>query len=171
MIALLLALTIRQQQPPPRADLIITNARVYTVDENRPRVSALAVRDGRVQLVGSDREALALRGPSTHVIDATGHTIIPGMVDAHAHLLGLGLALHSVSLVATKSYDEVVARVTPRVKDVPAGQWILGRGWDQNQWGDTRFPTHEALSRVSPNNPVVLTRVDGHALLANAAAM
>ena len=155
----------------PRADLIVTNARIYTVDEARPLAAALAVRGGRIAFVGSEREALALRGPSTRIVDAAGHTIIPGMVDAHAHLLNLGFTLRQVSLVGTKSYDEVIARVAARAKELPAGQWILGRGWDQNQWGDTRFPTHDQLSSAVPNHPVVLTRVDGHALLANAAAL
>ena len=172
LYALLLALTpalLRAQQP--RADLIVTNANIYTVDDDRPRAEALAVRGGRVEFVGSRREALALRGPATRILDAGGHTIIPGMVDAHGHLLELGLSLRQVDLVGTRSYDEVVARVAARAKGAPAGEWILGRGWDQNHWGDTRFPTHEALSRAVPNNPVVLGRVDGHALLANAAAM
>ncbi len=160
-----------QRAGPPPADLIVTNARVYTVDDSRPFVSALAVRDGRVQFVGSSREALLLRGPSTRVIDGTGLTVIPGMVDAHAHLFGLAEFLRSIDLTDTRSFDEIVARVAARVKDTPAGQWVIGRGWDQNKWGDTRFPTHDALSRVSPNTPVVLERVDGHAILANAAAM
>jgi predicted amidohydrolase YtcJ len=153
------------------ADLIVTNARIYTVDDTRPVVAALAVRDGRVQFTGSVREALALRGPATRVVDLAGRTIVPGMVDAHAHLLGLGQSLRNVSLFGARSYDEVIARVVERAKGMPAGQWLLGRGWDQNQWGDTRFPTHEALTRALPNNPVYLTRVDGHAGLANAAAM
>jgi predicted amidohydrolase YtcJ len=114
---------------------------------------------------------MALKGASTKVLDLGGRTVIPGMVDAHAHLLGLGQSLQTVNLVGTKSYDEVIARVVARAKDVPAGQWIIGRGWDQNQWGDTRFPTHDALSRALPNNPVYLERIDGHAQLANAAAM
>jgi predicted amidohydrolase YtcJ len=153
------------------ADLILTNARIYTVDDSRPVVAALAVRDGRVQFTGSVREALALRGPGTRVVDLPGRTVIPGMVDAHAHLLGLGQSLRNVNLVGARSYDEVIARVVARARGLSAGQWLLGRGWDQNQWGDTRFPTHEALSRALPNNPVYLTRVDGHAGLANAAAM
>jgi predicted amidohydrolase YtcJ len=153
------------------ADLVITNARIYTVDDTRPVVQALAVRDGKILFVGSVHEAMALRGPSTRVIDATGQTIIPGMVDAHAHLLGLGQALRQVDLVGTKSYEEVVSRVTAAARGLPAGRWILGQGWDQNDWGDTRFPTHDALSRALPDNPVYLTRVDGHAGLANAAAM
>lgn len=163
--------TQAQRTTPAAADLIVTNARIYTVDDGHPFVSALAVRDGKVAFVGSVREALLLRGPNTRVLDAAGRTVIPGMVDAHAHLFGLGEFLRSIDLTDTRSFDEIVSRVGARVKEAPSGRWVIGRGWDQNKWGDTRFPTHEALSAVSPNNPVVLERIDGHALLANAAAM
>jgi len=156
---------------PSPADLIVTNARIYTVDDNHPFVSAMAVRDGKVQFVGSVREAMLFRGPSTKVLDLTGRTVVPGMVDAHAHLFGLGDFLRNIDLTDTRSFDEIVSRVAARAGQSPSGRWIEGRGWDQNKWGDTRFPTHDALSRVSPNNPVVLTRIDGHAILANAAAM
>src|SRR3954463_856969 len=98
-----------QRTTPPPADLIVTNARIYTVDDNHPFVQALAVRGGRVQFVGSNNEALALRGPSTRIIDATGRTVVPGIVDAHAHLSGLATALRNVDLTGTRSYDEVVA--------------------------------------------------------------
>ena len=162
---------VEGQQPATPADLIVTNARIYTVDAARPLASALAVRDGRVQFVGSDREALALRGPATHLVDARGNTVLPGIVDAHAHLLNLGFSLSSVKLAETRSYDEVIRLVVERVPTTAAGRWIIGRGWDQNKWGDTRFPTHDALSRATPGNPVALTRIDGHAILANAAAM
>ena len=169
-LALLAAAPLSAQGARP-ADLIVTNARIYTVDDSRPIVAAMAVRDGRIAFTGSAREAMALKGTSTKIVDLAGRTVIPGMVDAHAHLLGLGQALRIVNLVGAKSYDEVIARVVARAKGLPPGQWLLGRGWDQNQWGDTRFPTHDALSRALPNNPVYLTRVDGHAGLANAAAM
>ena len=167
----LVATTPAAAQTARPADLIVINARIYTVDDSRPVVSAMAVRDGRVAFSGSVREAMSLKGATTRVVDLKGRTIIPGMVDAHAHLLGLGQSLASVNLVGTRSYDDVIARVTARAKGVPAGTWIIGRGWDQNQWGDTRFPTHDALTRAFPNNPVYLQRVDGHAELANAAAM
>ena len=153
------------------ADLIVTGARIYTVDESRPTAEALAVRDGRVLFVGSARGAKALQGPKTQIVDVTGRTIIPGMTDAHAHFLGLGQALRTVDLVGTTSYAEVIARVAARAKQVQPGTWIIGRGWDQNDWGDTRFPAHDALSRAVPNNPVVLERIDGHAVLVNAKAM
>ncbi|HJS42426.1 MAG TPA: amidohydrolase [Gemmatimonadales bacterium] len=165
MMLLLAALTLQQ------ADLIVTNARIYTSDVNRPIAEALAVRNGRIAFVGSNRGALALAGPRTERLDLTGRTVIAGMVDAHTHLLGLGQALRTVDLVGTRSYDEVVARVAERAKSARPGEWIRGRGWDQNDWADTRFPTHAALSRAVPNNPVYLTRVDGHAGLVNAKAL
>ena len=153
------------------ADLIVTNARIYTVDDARPVADAMAVRGGRVQFVGSERGALTLRGPQTRVIDAAGATVIPGFADAHVHLLGLGMALRTVNLVGARSYEEVIARIAAKARELPAGTWITGRGWDQNDWPDTRLPSHEALSRAVPNHPVAVTRVDGHASLVNAAAM
>ncbi len=164
---LLFALTL-QQQP---ADLIVLNAKVYTADVNRPVAEAFAVRAGRIAFVGSTRGALALVGPRTERLDLSGRTVIPGMVDAHAHLLGLGQALRTVNLVGTRSYDEVIARVVERARTARPGEWIRGRGWDQNDWADTHFPTNQALSRAVPNNPVYLTRVDGHAALVNAKAL
>ncbi len=166
-----LAVTAPRAAFSQSADLIITNARIYTVDENRPIVDAMAIRDGRIVATGPQRGVMTLRGPSTQVLDLHGRTVIPGMIDSHVHLLNLGNSLRNVDLVGTTSYDEVVARVAARAKDTPAGTWIVGRGWDQNDWGDTRFPTHDALSRAVPNHPVVLTRIDGHATLVNAAAM
>jgi predicted amidohydrolase YtcJ len=158
-------------QTPPPPDLIVLNARIYTADVTRPRVTALAVRGDRIVFVGNNGGALALAGPRTERLDLAGRTVIPGMVDAHAHLLGLGQSLRTVDLVGTRSYDEVIARVAERARTAGPGEWIRGRGWDQNDWADTRFPTHDALSRAVPNHPVYLTRVDGHAALVNARAL
>jgi predicted amidohydrolase YtcJ len=153
------------------ADLVLINGRIYTVDNARPVVSALAVRDGRVLFIGSDAEAKTLVRPSTRVVDLNGAAVYPGFTDAHAHLLGLGTTLRRVNLAGATSYDEVISRVQAWAKNVKPGDWILGRGWDQNRWAVKEFPTQDALSRAFPNNPVVLTRIDGHALLANARAM
>ena len=156
---------------PQRADLIVTNARIYTADDALPLASAMAVQAGKVQFVGSAVEALALRGPATRVIDAGGRTIIPGMTDAHAHLYGLGVVLKQVDLVGTKSYEEIIARVVAKARTLPKGTPVIGRGWDQNDWSDTRMPLNTALSAATPDHPVILERVDGHAVLANAAAL
>jgi predicted amidohydrolase YtcJ len=121
--------------------------------------------------VGPDRGALSLSGPATSRLDLTGRTVIPGMIDAHGHLMTLGKALRTVDLTGTRSYEVVIEGVVARARTVPLGEWILGRGWDQNDWSSTAFPTHDALSQAVPDHPVLLERVDGHAMLANAAAM
>ncbi|GAC1515576.1 MAG: amidohydrolase [Gemmatimonadaceae bacterium] len=173
LLALLLPLPTRAQRSVAgrAADLVITHARIYTADETRPVAEALAVRGGRILFVGSASGAAALTGPTTRVVDLPGRTIVPGLIDAHAHMLGLGMALRTVDLTGARSYEETVARVVARARDVPPGTWIEGRGWNQNAWTDTRFPTHDALSAATPSNPVYLTRVDGHAGLVNARAM
>lgn len=166
-----LALALPADAQAPAADLILRNGRIYTVDQSRPFADAMAVKDGKVLYVGPERLTMNYKGNATRVVDLDGKTVIPGMIDSHAHLSGLGQALQIVDLTGTTSYDQVIARVVERAKTAPAGSWITGRGWDQNDWADTRFPTHEALSRAVPNHPVYLTRVDGHAALVNAAAM
>ncbi|GJG87909.1 amidohydrolase [Gemmatimonadetes bacterium T265] len=175
------AAPVRAQTPvrppaagPLAADLVVVNARVYTADAGRPLATALAVRGGRLAFVGDDGGARALRGPATRVVDLGGRTVLPGLVDAHGHLLELGLVLHQVDVAGTRAYAEVVRRVAEHARThvaVAGNAWVLGHGWDQNAWGDTRFPTHDALSAAVPDRPVWLERIDGHAGLANAAAM
>lgn len=170
MLLMLLALGAGQA-PQAAADLIVTARRIYTADPARPLVQALAIREGRIVFAGNTQAALTLRGPQTRTQDYGNQTVIPGMVDAHAHLTGLGQSLRTVDLVGTTSYDEVIARVVARARSARPGEWIIGRGWNQTLWADTRFPTHDALTRAVPDHPVYLTRVDGHASLANARAM
>ena len=172
IIALLAApRALDAQSTAAPADLVVINANIHTVDEGRPRASAMAIRGGRLLFVGSTRGALTLRGAQTRVIDLGGATVVPGLADAHVHLLGLGMALRTVDLTGTRTLDEVVARIAAKARELPAGTWILGRGWDQNDWPDTRLPSHDALSRAVPAHPVFVTRVDGHAAFVNAAAM
>jgi len=159
------------------ADLVLKNAVVHTVNPRQPRADAVAVRQGTIVAVGSDEDVARLVGSGTRVFDLHGRTVVPGFHDAHAHLLGIGFARLDVDLTGTTSYAEVVERVARAVKDRAPGQWVRGRGWHEEKWsapapGSVRgFPTHEALSAVSPDNPVVLERADGHAVLANARAM
>ena len=175
LLALLLTLVVGVSLPATAqqtvADLVVTNGRIYTADAARPVVDAMAIRGGRVVFVGDRAGAKALTGAATQVLDLDGQTVIPGMTDAHAHVLGLGQSLRNVDLVGTTSYDAVIARVVERAMQTPKGEWIIGRGWDQNDWGDTRWPSHEALSRAVPDHPVYLERVDGHAAVVNALAM
>ena len=171
LLALLAAPLAAQAPPAQPADLVVTAGHVYTADAAHPHAQAFAVRGDRIVFVGSAREALALRGPQTRVVELPGLTVLPGITDAHLHLLGLGTSLRMVDLTGTRSYEEVVRRVAARAAQARPGEWIRGRGWNQMQWADTRFPTHEALSRAVPNNPVILTRVDGHAALVNARAL
>ena len=171
MVALLTLAPVAGAQDVEPADLIVTNARIYTADQTRPTATAMAIRDGLIVFVGSEREVMTFAGSSTERMDLGGKTVIPGMVDAHAHLVGLGQTLRRVDLVGTTSYEEIIERVVERARSAEPGEWIMGRGWDQNDWADTRFPTHEALSRAVPDNPVFLTRVDGHAAFVNTKAM
>ena len=172
VVALAAALvTACAAEPENPADLIVVGGTIYTADSTHWTAEAMAVKDGKVLYVGTRDSAMTFKGKATVIEDIAGATVIPGMTDAHAHVLGLGEFLRDVDLLETTSYDEVIARVVERAKTTPKGEWILGRGWDQNDWPDKAFPTHEKLSAAVPDHPVMLTRIDGHAILANAAAM
>jgi hypothetical protein len=177
LIALALWAAESAAAPAEPADLVLLNAVVHTVDPKQPRAEAVAVRGNRIVAVGTGAELRAYVGSASRVIDLGGRTVVPGFHDAHAHLLGIGFARLDVDLVGTRSFDEVLARVAKAVKARAAGEWIRGRGWHEEKWtapagGAVRgFPTHAALSALSPDNPVVLERADGHAVLVNAKAM
>lgn len=155
---------------PPEA--IYFNARFRTLDPAKPMAQAVAVERGRIVAVGGDDEVRALAGPDTRLVDLGGGHGLPGLIDAHGHVASLGLfGLGRIDLSGARSFDEVVATVAARVKSTPKGEWIVGGRWDHESWPDRTLPTHAKLSAVSPDHPVWLTRVDGHAGLANAAAM
>ena len=158
-------------QTPDPPSLIFHNARIYTVDARHSIAEAVAIAGDRIVRVGKEAEILGLKGQSTRLIDVGGGTIVPGLHDAHAHVVGLGAALQDVDLRGTGSFEEVVGRVRRRVATARPGEWIIGRGWDQNDWPDTTWPTHDLLSAATPDNPVYLARVDGHAGLANRRAI
>jgi len=152
------------------ADLIVTAATIHTADPQTPRAHAFAVRDGHFVYVGSREGVRAYRGARTKSLDLGEATVLPGLIDAHLHFTHVGLALHEVDLVHVASYGEVVRRTVVFAAASPDA-WIVGDGWDQNLWPDKAFPTHAALRAAIPDRPVVLSRIDGHALLANAKAM
>jgi predicted amidohydrolase YtcJ len=153
------------------ADLVVRAARIYTSNPARPVVHALAVRHGRIVAVGENADVLAFVGPRTQVIEANNRTVLPGLIDSHGHMYNLGNRLSDVDVVGTATYQAVIDRVVARAAKTPKGAWILGRGWDQNDWPETAMPNHAALSRAVPDHPVRLTRIDGHAALVNASAM
>jgi predicted amidohydrolase YtcJ len=152
------------------ADLVVTAATIHTLDPQAPSAQAFAVRDGRFVYVGTRDGARAYRGARTKSLDLGDVTVLPGLIDAHLHFMHVGLALHEVDLAHATSYDEVVRRTVAFAAASPDA-WIIGDGWDQNLWPDKTFPTHGALSTALSDRPVVLSRVDGHAVLANAKAM
>lgn len=151
------------------ADLLVKNAVIYTVNQNFDKASAFVVKDGKILEIG-DVLNLEAKYNLNDVYDANGNTIVPGLIDAHAHLLNLGLTLQQVDLMDTKSFDEVLKRVIDFQKSKNMG-YVLGRGWDQNDWDSKEFPTKKELDSLFPNTPVALRRVDGHALLVNSKAL
>jgi predicted amidohydrolase YtcJ len=153
------------------ADLILTHGVFHTVAPAGTVEGSMAIRNGRIAYLGDDLGAEALRGGVTEVIDLAGRAVTPGLIDAHSHLLGLGAALTQVDLVGTASYAEVVEKVAAAAAALPAGAWVVGRGWDQNDWEVKQFPHHGELSAAVPDRPVWVRRIDGHAALLNARAM
>lgn len=147
------------------------NATFYTLDAAIPKAAALAVRSDRILAVGA-LEDLRTEYDAAERVDLGGKTVLPGLIDAHGHLLGLGsFGLGKLDFSRCRSFDEVVAMVSAKAKTAKKGEWILGGRWDHESWPEKRLPTHAKLSDVTPDNPVWITRVDGHAGLANAAAM
>lgn len=170
-LALLLVLT----SPAGAQPTVLHNARIYTVNAAQPTAEALAFEKGVVLAVGTDAEVIAAY-PDAQRLDAAGQTVIPGLIDAHAHLMNLGFSLLQADLVGTTSKADVIARLARFAETLPDGAWITGRGWDQNDWpaaeDDTYpFPTAADLDAAFPDRPVWIRRVDGHAAWANSAAM
>lgn len=158
----------RQQEP---ADIVFTNGKVYTANDKQARAEAVAIKRNRFVFVGSNGGARRFTGPGTKVIDLRGATVLPGFTDAHMHLAGVGEREMTLNLEGTKTLDEFLARVKERVDQARPGQWVTGRGWIETFWSPPVFPTRQDLDRIAPNNPVVLQRADGHASVANSAAL
>jgi predicted amidohydrolase YtcJ len=176
--ALVRVASVTEQQPASvAADMVLLNGKIVTLEDAQPQVEALAVGGNRIAALGSSAAMKRHIGQKTKIIDLQGRLVIPGFVEGHGHFNGVGLARLNLNLMHAKTWDEIVAMVERAVEQAKPGQWIYGRGWHQEKW-DTKpspsvegFPTHESLSRVSPNNPVLLTHASGHATFVNAKAM
>src|SRR5690554_7047696 len=151
------------------ADLLVINANIYTVDNEFSKASSFVVKDGKILEIGLKPE-LELKYFLKKTYDAKGYTILPGLIDAHAHLYGLGLSLQNVDLVGAKSFDEVIGRLAAFQAQKQVS-YITGRGWNQNTWENKEFPTKHKLDSLFPDTPVALRRIDGHALLVNSKAL
>ncbi len=172
VLALILFTSTPATVPPAQtADLIFTNGNVYTVDAKRPHAQAIAIKGDRIVFVGTDRAAKKFQGSSTRVVDLHGATVVPGMADAHAHFSGIGQREMTLNLEGITTLEDFLAKVKTRVDQTKPGDWVTGRGWIETFWKPPVFPTRADLDKVAPNNPVYLTRADGHASVANSAAL
>jgi predicted amidohydrolase YtcJ len=175
LVVLSVALTSAQTFQP--ATLVLRNGKIVTVDAAMPEAQAIAVRGDRIVALGSNDAIQRYVGPATQVIDLRGQLAVPGLIESHGHFMGLGQSKMTLDLMDVKDWDEIVAMVAAAAKQAQPGEWILGRGWHQEKWSSVPrpnvegFPFHDALSKVSPNNPVMLTHASGHASFVNAKAM
>lgn len=162
---------------PDPADLVVTNGKIVTLDPAKPEAQALAVRGDMIEAVGTAEEIARFIGPATQVVDLGGKLATPGFIDSHLHFTGIGQAKLSLDLTKARSWDDIVALVAAAAKTAKPGEPITGRGWHQEKWNKAPepnvdgLPIHTALSKVSPDNPVVLTHASGHSCLVNAKAM
>ena len=153
-----------------KIDLLVYNATIYTVDSTFSVTDAIAVKDGKIIETGKTGD-LQNKFEAIEKIDANGKFIYPGFIDAHAHFVGYGLGLQTVDLVGTESWEDILHRLDDFAKNKNKGQWLIGRGWDQNDWPVKDFPTNEKLNELYPDRPVFLRRVDGHAAIVNQKAL
>ncbi|UCH93451.1 MAG: amidohydrolase [Candidatus Aminicenantes bacterium] len=164
----------KKSQP---ADLVLISGKIVTLDESKPFVEALAVHQGRILALGSDKEIKSYISESTQEIDLQGKLAIPGFIESHGHFNSLGYSKMRLDLMEVKNWDEVVEMVKEAVSKAKPGEWIPGRGWHQEKWDRVPepnvdgLPFHDSLSKVSPQNPVMLSHASGHSCFANAKAM
>ena len=174
LLIILSALLLSLTPSVPRvdsADIVLKNGNIYTANEKTPRAQAIAVKGDRIVFVGSNSDAQKYVGTATRVIDLHGNTVLPGMTDAHHHLSGVGFREMTLNLEGITSLQDFLAKVKARVDQAKPGEWVTGRGWIETHWQPPVFPTRQDLDNVAPNNPLILTRADGHASVVNTAAL
>jgi predicted amidohydrolase YtcJ len=159
------------QKREPEADVVFKNGNIYTANDDKPKAEAVAAKYGRIVFVGSNAEAKKYEGKGVKVIDLKGATVVPGLVDAHYHFSGVGFREMNLNLEGTTGLEDFLAKVKARVSNAKPGDWVTGRGWIETFWKPPVFPTRWDLDKISPNNPVFLTRADGHGAVVNSAAL
>src|ERR1041385_4469760 len=168
---LLFGLAVPQRRRVEPADLILLNGNVYTVNEKMAHAEAVVIKGDRIVFVGTNAAAKIYQGPNTRVVDLHGGTVVPGMTDAHYHFLGVGQREMNLNLEGITSLEDFLAKVKERVDKAKPGEWVTGRGWIETFWKNQAFPTRWDLDKISPNNPVILGRADGHGAVANSLAL
>ena len=171
VLSVLLVSFMPLQSTVTPADIVFKNGNVYTANNKTPQAEAIAVKADRIVFVGSNAEAQKHVGPNTRVVDLKGNTVLPGFTDSHQHLAGVGQREMTLNLEGSTSLEDFLAKVKARVDQAKPGEWITGRGWIETHWKPPMFPTRSDLDKVALNNPIVLTRADGHASVVNSAAL
>jgi predicted amidohydrolase YtcJ len=174
-LLVVLSLLLLNLTPPPvqseTADVVFKNGNIYTVNDRQPRAEAIAVKGDRIIFVGSNLSAQRFVGTATRVVDLQGKTVLPGFTDSHQHLSGVGMREMTLNLEGIESLDAFLAAVKARVDRAKPGEWVTGRGWIETFWKPPVFPTRSDLDNIAPDNPVLLTRADGHGSVVNSAAL
>jgi len=170
LLALLSTLTLSPGPADP-ATVVFINGNIYTANAKSPHAEAIAVKDDRIVFVGSNANAKKYQGANTRTVDLHGATVVPGMTDAHYHFIGVGQREMNLNLEGITNLEDFLAKVKARVDQAKPGEWVTGRGWIETFWKPPVFPTRSDLDKISPNNPVFLTRADGHGAVANSAAL
>ena len=165
-ISMLLMMSCNSKE---KVDLIVKNATIYTVDADFSVHQSMAVSNGKIIAIGNN-QTIDSTYSAKNIVDLKGKPVYPGFIDPHCHFLGYGLSLRNASLAGAASWAEVVNRLVDHQKEFPT-EWVLGRGWNQNEWDVKEFPTKDLLDKAFPDKPVLLTRIDGHAAIANSKAL
>ncbi|MGI9087552.1 MAG: amidohydrolase [Chthoniobacterales bacterium] len=155
----------------PEADTVFLSGNIYTVNERQPHAEAIATSDGRIIFVGENSDAQKFVGQKTRIIELKDRTVLPGLTDAHYHIFGVGEREMNLNLEGTRSLEDFLAKVKTRVEQTAPGKWITGRGWIETFWTPPVFPSAAELDEIAPNHPLLLVRADGHAAVANTAAL
>jgi predicted amidohydrolase YtcJ len=166
----LMTVSAQKEEKILPAEILFKNGNIYTVDEGQPKAEAIAVQYGKIVFVGSNLDAKKYEVKGVKVVDLKGRTVVPGLADAHYHLSGVGFREMNLNLEGTTSLQDFLTKVKARVDKAKPGDWVTGRGWIETFWTPQSFPTRQDLDKIAPNNPVYLTRADGHGAVANSAA-